>query len=153
MVRAPSSRVPVPRLHGGLAGALVAIVVVLVVAVSSSVLHAPLFQTADRTPALRGPRGFATGWRREGDLHWQVLSERAVHDVLVVRLEMPAPDRARDVVDRLLPLTGGAYREMLFYVYRPGRGDHLADRRVRWTAAHGLEELVLRPAPGPGPPP
>ena len=138
-----------PHLHGGLLGAIVALMALGLVAFSARVLHAPLLQAPDEPQALRGPRGFVQGWQRAGSLRWNVVSERSAHHALLVRVEMADPDRARELAERLVPAAGEEFAEILIYVYRPAGGARLAERRIRWTPAAGYDELVLLPAPRP----
>lgn len=133
----------VSHLHGGPLGALVAFVALGGVAFSSRVLHAPLLQQAESAHALRGPHGFVTGWQRLGDLVWQVLSERSAHHSLVVRVEMPEPERARELAERFVPLVPDTYGEVLIYAYRPARGQRIAERRIQWTRGRGFDELII----------
>lgn len=135
------------RAHGGVMGILAAALTLAAVAFSARVLHAPLLEPPH--PRVRGLHGFLTGWHRDGDLRWNVLSERAAHHALVVRVEMADPARARELAERFVPAAGGAYEEILIYVYRPARGDRLAERRLRWTPHGGYDELVLQPVPRP----
>jgi hypothetical protein len=131
------------RLHGGLLGALVALLVLAGVAFSARVLHAPPRSLA--TPTLRGPHGFVTGWQRDGDLEWNVLSERSAHHSLVVRVEMRAPERVGELAARFVPLVSATYGEVLIYAYRPARGERIAERRIQWTRDRGYDELIVSP--------
>ncbi len=133
------------RATGGTAGVLVAALALAGVGFWARVLHAPL--EAPDPPHVRGRQGFFTGWRRDGDLRWNVLSERAAHRALVVRVEMAEPARARELAERFVSATDGVYEEILIYAYRPASGDRIAERRLRWTSQGGYDELRIPPVP------
>ncbi len=140
---------PLRRPGAGWLGAVVALGLIAALAFTGRVLHAPLEVADDAPRTTRGPRGFPRGWQRDGDLRWNVVSERSAHHALMVRVEMTEPERAHELAERLVDASRDDFEEILVYVYRPAAGSHLAERRVRWTRATGLDELVLLPVPRP----
>ena len=140
---------PLRRPGAGWVHAAVALALTGALAITGRVLHAPIDVADHAPPTTRGPRGFPRGWQRDGDLRWNVVSERSAHHALMVRVEMTEPERAPELAARLVDAARDDFEEILIYVHRPAGGSHLAERRVRWTRATGLDELVLLPVPRP----
>ncbi len=71
---------------------------------------------------------------------WTIVERVSAHRALVLQVESRDPEQALDTARTIIEGEPPRFDEVLVFFHTPGRRDML--RRVRWTPAHGYEEIV-----------